>query len=68
MARCSQVVLTTGSKLSDVASGEELKTLKGHSSFVNSVAFSPDGKILAGGSGNTIKLWDVASGQEMEDS
>ena len=35
-----------------------LKTLKGHSSFVNSVAFSPDGtKIISGSSDNTIKIW-----------
>jgi WD40 repeat protein len=38
----------------------------GHSSSVNSVAFSPDGKqILSGSGGATIKLWDVASRQEI---
>jgi len=51
-------------KLRDVASGEELKTLRGHTGDVNSVAFSPDGKTLASGSFDmTIKLWDVVSGQ-----
>ena len=33
-----------------VSSGERIKTLIGYSSFVSSVAFSPDGKYLASGS------------------
>ncbi|MDB9445461.1 trypsin-like peptidase domain-containing protein [Anabaena sp. CS-542/02] len=43
------------------------KTLEGHSSLVNSVAFSPDGLTLAslGGRDSTIKLWDVATGREI---
>jgi len=50
-------------KLSDVATGAELRTLAGHSSFVNSVSFSPDGTLLASGSqDHTVKLWDVATG------
>jgi WD40 repeat protein len=62
-------------KLWDTASGSELRTLTGQSSWINSVAFSPDGHILASGSGtlgadgvnanNAVKLWDVASGNEL---
>jgi tetratricopeptide (TPR) repeat protein len=39
--------------------GEELKTLKGHSSSVYSVSFSPDGQTLASGSvDTTVILWN----------
>jgi serine/threonine protein kinase len=42
-----------------------LRTLRGHSDNVDSVAFSPDGLTLASGSNedHTIKLWEVYSGQ-----
>ena len=41
-------------------------TLKGHSSSVVSVAISPDGETLASGSrDNTIKLWNLATGQQI---
>ncbi|NRB06578.1 MAG: hypothetical protein HRU34_04080 [Richelia sp.] len=37
----------------------EFKTLKGHSSEVYSLSFSPDGKTIASAStDNTIKLWN----------
>jgi len=50
-------------KLWDVASGRVLRTFTEHSEDVRSVAFSPDGRTAASGSGKTIGLWDVTSGR-----
>jgi WD40 repeat protein len=37
-----------------------LYTLRGHTSWVRCIAFSPDGALLASGSDDgTVKLWDV---------
>jgi WD40 repeat protein len=37
--------------------------LKGHSSEVNAIAFSPDGRQLVSGSNDkTLRIWDVNSG------
>ena len=46
-----------------MAPGAVLHILKGHLRIVYAVAFSPDGKQLASGSGDAIvRLWDVATG------
>lgn len=49
--------------LFDAASGDLIKTFKGHSDQVPTVSLSSDGKRLAsGGNDKTIKIWDIESG------
>jgi WD40 repeat protein len=44
----------------------QLRTFEGHTDSVGSVVFSPDGAILASGSGDrTIRLWRVSDGQSV---
>ena len=46
----------------NVETTEEVAALQGHTSIVQFLSFSPDGKVLAGGCGNgTILLWDLES-------
>ena len=50
----------------DASSGQATLTLKKHTGFVLSVAFSPDGRRIVSGSGDkTLKVWDAATGQEI---
>ena len=49
-------------KVWDAQTGQETLTLKGHSGYVFSVSFSPDGKrIVSGSYDKTLKVWDISS-------
>ncbi|MBO7280514.1 MAG: hypothetical protein J6V00_05045 [Bacteroidaceae bacterium] len=53
----------------DVESGDCVKTFKGHTSYVNSASFSPDGKYIVSVSEDyTIKLWKVPTLQDLIDN
>ena len=50
-------------KAGDVTSGQLQRTLTGHTHTVDVLAMSPSGQILASGSDETIKLWDLGTGK-----
>ncbi|WP_438011248.1 pentapeptide repeat-containing protein [Sorangium sp. So ce321] len=73
-SRCNAVVISPDGALLasahagwivlwDMATGTALRRLNGHSDWVTSVAFGPEGDTLASGSDDcTVRLWDVSTG------
>ncbi len=56
----------------DLASGKEVATLAGHEESTNGLAFSPNGRLLASGSGDyrssndaTVRVWDLTTAREL---
>src|SRR5262249_10215083 len=62
-------------RVHDAVTGEELRSLKGHTGYVYGLTFSADGKHLAVATGcvdaqkkplpGEIKVWDLATGKEV---
>src|SRR5207248_7676156 len=53
-------------KVWDLESGQELRTLAGHSSIVYGVAVTADGRrAVSASEDKTLKVWDLESGQEL---
>jgi WD40 repeat protein len=51
-------------KILDINKDEEIKTLKGHTREILSIALHPSGKYLASaGKDNTVRIWDLRTGE-----
>lgn len=78
VARAKSVCQTASASHFAVASGDSIDLctfdgdgpigkLSGHGGSVESICFSPDGRVLASGSlDGTIRIWDVAEGKQIE--
>lgn len=52
-------------RLWEVATGKEVRSFGKPQTLIESLAFSPNGKVLATKSGATVQLWDVQTGQSL---
>jgi WD40 repeat protein len=53
-------------KLFSTASGEEVRRLVGHVSWVPSLVFTADGRrLVSAGADQTVRVWDVSDGREL---
>ncbi len=60
------IVETQTIRLWDVATGEQLAVIEGHTEDITAVVFSPEGEVLASRSNDgTVRLWDVQTYSEL---
>ncbi|MCU0515556.1 MAG: hypothetical protein MUC60_01590 [Oscillatoria sp. Prado101] len=53
-------------KIWNAGTGEEIRTLKGHSAVLRSAVFRPDGERIASASDDkTVKIWNADTGEEI---
>ena len=67
-ARLAATYTWTRIRLWDLETGKEVRKLSGgHTSFVTSVCFSPDGeRLLSSGWDGRVLIWDVQSGKVLK--
>jgi WD40 repeat protein len=66
------ILLDPTIRVYELSTGRAVATMKGHEETTLGLAFSPDGRLLASGSGGpywandcTVRIWDVATGREL---
>ena len=70
--QCGWSTLVSGSldqtiKVWELSTGKEMRTFRGHTDTVHSIAMSADGETLVSGSWDqTIKVWELSTGKEMQ--
>ena len=64
-ARTLPMTVNTTVYLYSTETGETLRTLKAFTDRITDLAFSPDGKTIAGGNREAIHLWDTLTGAQL---
>jgi WD40 repeat protein len=56
-----------GVRLWDIATGQQMHPMTGHTASVTDVAFLPDGRRLVGSAAGEMLLWDIATGRVVQE-
>ncbi len=68
-SRDGRLLATGGAQVRvwDVATGDEVANLAGHSGWAFAVGFNPDGsQLVSGGQDGLVKIWDIEGGVEIQ--